>query len=668
MPTTPTPTPTTSTTAATPTVAATSTRSYEALAESLRRQLLCLRPDQSEARLSVAALGLRDELTVDEALTDAGFQAVPVFLDGRLAIVGPLRPPGYGRPGCSRCLARRWQLIRPTARRDAIERVRTDGAQAGRPRAIGRGGMTAAGEPPFLTGFAATMLAGLVAAALRCDDDGPYPYVYAVDLATSETNRTRLVPDPDCPTCGDPCADTPDSAVVELARSPKPAAGTFRLRAPSEVDLPTDALSNDVCGMVSASAAPVLSQLTTAPVSGSFAQRCDELLYEVRWGGHTNSFAASRFVGVIEGLERHAGVVPRGRRAFTRACLSELGELALDPRACGVYSDEFYAGEPDIEPFSVDRPIEWVWGYSLRDERPILVPLVLTYYQRAAPSERFVQECSNGCASGTSLVEAVYYGLCEVVERDAFVIGWYGRASYPEIDPQTSTRAETRMMVDRLAMYGYRARFFDARVTFPIPVVVSVAERVDGGLGALCFGAGAGLDPEDALAGALGEIATVVPFLPIRTQQVLPRLRAMASDFTLVRALPDHPLLYGLPEMRRYANHLLGPRPASADPPCSVTALRPAYRVSTDLAEDVRFCLSVIAEAGFDVIVVNQTTVEQEAMGLNTVSVLIPGLVPIDFGWRRQRALSMPRVRSALPSGLRPPGPIRLNAAPHPFP
>ena len=48
-------------------------------------------------------------------------------------------------------------------------------------------------------------------------------------------------------------------------------------------------------------------------------------------------------------------------------------------------------------------------------------------------------------------------------------------------------------------MYGYEARFFDTRIGFRIPVVTGVAVRRDGGLGALCVGAGASLDPEAAL-------------------------------------------------------------------------------------------------------------------------------------------------------------------------
>ncbi len=70
-------------------------------------------------------------------------------------------------------------------------------------------------------------------------------------------------------------------------------------------------------------------------------------------------------------------------------------------------------------------------------------------------------------------------------------------------------------------------------------------------------------------------------------------------------------------------------------------------------------------------VVVDQTMPEQRALGLTTVSVLVPGLLPIDFGWTRQRALRMPRLRTALrEAGLRATDltDADLNLAPHPFP
>jgi ribosomal protein S12 methylthiotransferase accessory factor len=372
-------------------------------------------------------------------------------------------------------------------------------------------------------------------------------------------------------------------------------------------------------------------------------------------------------------MERFAGMRPRGRRTSVLASLDELagrGERVLDPRTVGLYDDAFYQGQSDTEPFAPDLRIPWVWGWSLRDQQPLLIPEVTAYYH--APGglkHRFVQESSNGRASGGALAEAVYFGLMEVIERDAFLIGWYGKARLPEIDPSSSRVPATRAMVDKLAMYGYRARFFDTRITFPVPVVTAVAERIGGGTGAVCFGAGASWDPEAALSAGLCEIATDAVNLRARTLRDQARLTALAEDFDRVKVLHDHPLMYGLPRMARYADYLLKGREGERLSP--VAELRPAHSPAADVRDDVEAAVAAVTAKGFDVVVVDQTMPVQRALGLHTVAVIVPGLVPIDFGWSRQRALHLPRVRTALrEAGRRPDdlAPEDLNHVPHPFP
>lgn len=627
--------------------------------------------------VTLSALGLGDAFTrpapapVPAPGADGDAAAVPVHLYGHQAVVGP---PG----GCARCLERRWQAVRSVALRDALE--------------LG-GGTLAAGDWPYAHAFAARALAALIAAAREprpgaalpgawvpgfpvpaaAAPGGGFPEVRLLDLRTGSVRRYPLLPDPECPVCGAPGEDTAEGAVLEPAPAPKYRPGVFRTRPVESYGIDVAAFANPLCGALGPSLVQDVSSTSTSATIGCFSMRSGAYLRETFWGGHTDSFARSAHVGVLEGLERYAGMRARARTTSVTGSLKRFGADAVDPREVGLYSEAFHRENPRVRPFDPDREIAWVWGWSLRDRVPRLVPEILTYYHAPGIENRFVQESSNGCASGGSTAEAVYFGLMEVVERDAFLLTWYGRQPLPEIDPESSSRPSTRAMVDRLAMYGYRARFFDTRITFPIPVVTAVAERFDGGPGRMCFGAGAGLDPESALDSALCEIATDAVNLPGRTERDEARLRAMAADFELVTALHDHPLVYGIPEMGRHADFLL--RPRAPERPRPVAALRWPDRwgaaVSDDVCTDLDRCVSAVTAEGFDVVVVDQTMPEQRALGLHTVSVLVPGLLPIDFGWSRQRALGMPRTRTALfAAGLRErvlePG--DLNPAPHPFP
>ncbi len=601
--------------------------------------------------VTVRMMGVDDELADDSPIPRDAL----VHVYGHQVVVGPFA--ADPDDVCPRCLARRWQEVRPVPLRDALE--------------LGTGTRTT-GEWPYGTTFAADAVAALIAAGRERArrDDGRYASVHLLDLETLRVDRAPLVADPECPQCDRRGPDSGGAARVVLDDAPKYRPDGFRRRPIESYDLSLEAFVNPVTGMMGPSVVPDLVSVCTASTVGAFTMRTGSYLRESYWGGHTPSYARSVKVGLLEGMERFAGMRPRGRRTTVVASLDELGDQALDPRTCGVYDDAFYASQSDTLPFAPDQRIPWVWGWSLRDQRPLLIPEVTAYYH--APGglrHRFVQESSNGRASGGALSEAVYFGLMEAVERDAFLIAWYGKAALPEIDPYTSRVPGTVHMVDKLAMYGYRARFFDTRISFPIPVVTAVAERIDGGMGAVCFGAGAGWDPEDAISAGLCEIATDAVNLRARTLRDERRLTAMAEDFDRVKVLHDHPLMYGLPEMARHADFLL--KDGAGAPMTSVRDLRPAHVPGPDLRDDVEAAVAAVTDKGFDVVVVDQTMPVQRALGLHTVAVLVPGLVPIDFGWSRQRALHMPRVRTALREAGRVPhdlGAEDLNRVPHPFP
>lgn len=590
---------------------------------------------------------------------------LPVLLHDRYVLLGPVRREPALAPGCLVCLARRWQQLRPDEYRDTLEK----GSR-----------MRAYHQSPYLTGFAVDAVCSL-ARALTSDplldeiDGGGNRYVYRLDLADLRVDRHPLVPDSQCPACATRVLDGPEHIVAEPRPRPKPSADTMRVRSVSEYRMSEAALANPVCGALSAKGMLRLENTTTAPAVGYVSVRGSGYLHPSYWGGHADTYRDSLRLGLLEGLERSAGLAPRRYRPSVRGTYQELAANALDPRDLGTYDRVFYEHNPEYRPFTEDTPLTWVWGRSLGEGRPVLVPEVSVYYHGLGEDRKIVQECSNGCATGGSEEEATLHGLFERVERDAFLLAWYGRFPVTEIDADSWRSESIRWMVRRLALYGYRARFFDARTAFAIPVVIAVAEREDGGPGTLCFGAGASLDPEDAANSALREVAFEVPNAEAYATHSRERLLAMADDFRLVRELADHPRLYGLPEMRHHADHILGPHGAALGSTVPADRVyREWYRdrpYHDDLTDDLRYCRSELARSGIDCVVVDQTSPEQLRSGVHTVCVLTPGLLPIDFGWDRQRALLMPRIglvahglgwsRSRVDEAL-------AAAVPHPFP
>jgi ribosomal protein S12 methylthiotransferase accessory factor len=373
----------------------------------------------------------------------------------------------------------------------------------------------------------------------------------------------------------------------------------------------------------------------------------------------------------LEGLERHAGLRPRRVEIARYASVSDLRVPHVPMERCGLYDPEFHRESDAYVPWSERPTVPWVWGWSLRDDRAILVPEQLVYYLGPPIGHtRTVQESSNGCASGGSVTEAVLHGLLELLERDAFLIHWYSGLTPAELDLDTVDSPPVRHIRARMELHGYELRCFDIRVDLPVPAVAAVAVRRDGGMGRLCFAAAASPDPAGAVHAAVCEVATFVSGFAERVTASLDRLAPMAADYDRVTGLEDHALLFGLPEMARHADHWLRPRRR--------VALKEAFGdwtagrgPVTDLYVPTREIVGLLAGRGFDTVVVDQTTPEQRSLGLHTVATVVPGLVPIDFGWRRQRVLTMPRPLWApyeAGSTSHPLRPDQLHLVPHPFP
>lgn len=586
----------------------------------------------------------------------------PIRLERSQVLLGPLYLPGQATSPCPRCLERRWFGMRRKEVQLAFLSAQANPVTS---------------SAASLTGFALEAIWQTFAALLqiwstkRLADDFPQDCT-VLDLLSLETSQYRLIKDSACPVCATSEPDTPAAAILHLESRRKRSVTSYYAQKATEYDLPLSGLVNPVSGALGSVALPLLQSTLTAPISGQFFMRNDFTVYEAWWGGHGNSFHQSLAVGMLEALERYAGYTPHGKKPQCFESYEHVAASALDPRTCGLYSETYYQQNAyAFQPFDPARPIWWVWGYSFAQKRPILVPEQMVYYMyKQDKGGRFVQESSNGCAIGSCIEEAIFHGLLELIERDAFLLTWYARLAPPRIDPHSSRQRETLFLLEKIEQQGYELHLFDTRLDISIPSVIGVARRKKPGLGNIIVAAGCSMDPEDAISGALCEIASYIPGVEERIETKYELLQGMVHDYTRVQQLTHHGELYGLPEMADKIDFLFQ-NPLMRSIEGTYRDWRAQAPQTLDLRDDVSCCIDLLACLDMDVIAVEQTTPEQKPFGLRTACVIVPGLLPLDFGWGRERALALPRLRTVprtagfLQEDFEPdPGAI----IPHPFP
>ncbi|SDC12114.1 ribosomal protein S12 methylthiotransferase accessory factor [Paenibacillus sp. UNCCL117] len=487
--------------------------------------------------------------------------------------------------------------------------------------------------------------------------------ILLINMNTLNSSRHFFLSDPMCPVCSRLPDDSKEAARIALQPNPKISADSYRCRSIEELKsfLAKDYLDSRT-GFLNGKMRDLISPFADASVNlPLFGQ--DEAT-----AGRSHSYADSELTAILESLERYCGMSPRGKRTVIRDSYRNLEADAMNPLQVGVHAKEHYELEGfPFQPFDPDRPMDWVWGYSFLRERPILVPELLSYYSMSC-GRGLVFETSNGCALGGSLEEAIFYGMLEAVERDSFLMTWYAELPLPRLDPYSVNDPELHLMIGRLqAVAGFDVHLYNSTMEHGIPSVWAIAKNnKKRGINLLCA-AGAHPDPVRAVKSAIHELAGMLLSFEEKFETNRAEYERMLQDPYQVRHMEDHSMLYGLPQAEERLRFLLDEnRPLKT----FAEEFGPKAR-HADLTDDLTDLIQALRKVNLDVIVVDQTTPEIARNGLYCVKVLIPGLLPMTFGYHFTRLTGLERVlRVPAELGYRETTltPQQLNPHPHPFP
>lgn len=340
---------------------------------------------------------------------------------------------------------------------------------------------------------------------------------------------------------------------------------------------------------------------------------------------------------------------------------SELGALALDPRACQMPSAEEYARMPGYAPYDPDRPMRWAWGWSLRDSRPLLVPAQLCWIMyNPIGGERMMQPTtSTGWALHHTYEEAIHTGLREIVERDAFFIAWLNRLRVPRLDLDTVEDPAVARFRDDVRRSGARIQALVTTTDVGVPSFAVCVSDPRPGRPAFVVTLGAHPDPVRGLRQAVEEAAMMHMESAMRLRTGQAKAPERQEDIEL---MSQHGEFYldarNLPALAFLLED--GPRVRMADIPSAA---------SGDVWEETRSMVRGFARAGLDALFVDATPPDLREAGWVAVKTLAPGSVRHEYGYG-MRLLGCPRIFEApVRMGLRDRAlrPDEINLDAHPY-
>jgi ribosomal protein S12 methylthiotransferase accessory factor len=553
---------------------------------------------------------------------------------GCVVCVGPLFRPGH--TGCWECLAQRLRANREAEVYAAHKAGRSD------PFPVARADTAA--TRAVACNLAAAEIARWVARDSAPELEGK---VLTLDVLTWKTESHVLVRRPQCPACGNP--DERRESAVALQSRPKAFTrdGGHRVVTPEETLRRYGHHVSRLTGAVTALARfpdPGDGLVHVYGAGHNFARRQGSLA-ELKRGlrshcaGKGAGDAQARASALCEALERYCGVY-RGDEPRVQGRLRDLGDAALHPNACMLYSAKQYAERAawnarrslwnDVpEPFDEDAVVEWTPVWSLTRQAVRHLPTAYCYFEY--PQDPFsCAACSNGNAAGNTLEEAIVQGFFELVERDHVALWWYNRVRRPAVDLDSFDEPYLRQLTRYLRDRQHRDLWvLDLTADLGVPVFVALSRRTDRQPEEILTGFGAHFDARIALLRAVTELNQMLTW--VMTDDAGKRLVA--------EPLEDPEALFWL----RTATLANQPYLAPAPGPARTLADFPESRTD-DLRDDVLACRALVEGQGLEMLVLDQTRPD---VGLPVVKVIVPGLrhywaryapgrlsdVPVRLGW-----------------------------------
>ncbi|MEL6530234.1 MAG: YcaO-like family protein, partial [Pseudomonadota bacterium] len=331
-------------------------------------------------------------------------------------------------------------------------------------------------------------------------------------------------------------------------------------------------------------------------------------------------------------------------------------------------SEENQHSEPGyrLPPYSPDLECDWLWAYSFKHDGPVLVPQQFCFYSGGLTprDERYVIETSNGCALGGAYEEAIFHGLLELIERDAYMTRWHVKGSPQRIELNDPAMPQVARLHARATAEGFELYAFAIGIEIAVPTVLAmIIDPRDGASVASYCASGANPHAESAIMGALVEVCSSIGVYQRQFGKERERATELLNDGSEAQDMRDHVLLYSHPEAVERLDFLDRDMPAVRA--SDIFSEQEDRWKSDDLTAELHALVTEVRKVASDVLVVDQTSSILEPHNLHCVKVLAPGMHPITFGHQLRR-LSEDRLQSARESLKQSEGRVSLTRNPHP--
>lgn len=197
--------------------------------------------------------------------------------------------------------------------------------------------------------------------------------------------------------------------------------------------------------------------------------------YEDYSGGISFDKRKAYMKALGEVIERYCLAIYK-KTNFKISSYKKIKNIAVNPKDFSSFTKE-QLNTKEFRNFRFDEKakFKWVKGFSIFERKEKYLPAQLIYVPYIFSNEPVIRlPISTGAAAGTSLSGALYRGLCEIIERDSFMIYFLNRISPAKIDFSNCKDKEINKILNYIKRYELEILIFDITTDIKIPTILSI--------------------------------------------------------------------------------------------------------------------------------------------------------------------------------------------------
>jgi ribosomal protein S12 methylthiotransferase accessory factor len=270
--------------------------------------------------------------------------------------------------------------------------------------------------------------------------------------------------------------------------------------------------------------------------------------------------------------------------------------------------------------------INWLEGYSLTNCKKVLLPASLAYANYSCKKHNELgiirMPISTGAACGPSLDSAINRGICEIIERDGYMISFLPQMP-KRIILIDKFNTELSDFIRRFTRYNFELYFIDTTLDSKVFSVVCLLIDRSGSGPAVCAGLGGGFVPTNAI--KTSAIEALRRYVSDRNSFFRSEGHSSLKKYSFEWFIRNKHKVWSAPHMIKLVEDLVKN--------AKKTKLPREIFINNE-KEKRKYLTEKLKSLGCELFYIDMTIPEVDKQGLKVVKVLCPEMVPLWYDER----------------------------------